>query len=48
MAPGVASGRVWDGVGEAEMGDWLTLGTLWDEKVHNNVELGREFSGNVT
>ena len=36
------------GWGEAEMGDWITLGTLWDEKVHNNVKLGREFSGNVT
>ena len=36
------------GWGEAETGDWITLGTLWDEKVHDNVELGREFSGNVT
>ena len=36
------------GWGEAEMGDWITLGTLWDEKMPNNVELGREFGGNVT
>lgn len=30
-----------------QVGDWISLGTLWDWKVHNNVELGREFSDSV-